>query len=109
MAQKRSRDGGDIKRSVKALYGSRRGDFRPVAHYNERMDFLEVITRDCTAVVCPVNDPQDYFDLIRDGGPNGDVIGVRIWGFGELVHQHWTMYQKLRSARKERRKRTNKQ
>lgn len=92
-----------LEKAVHALYGSFSDKpFEPVAYYSAPMGFLEVMLKDCTAVTDPLVDPKGYFDLIHEGGPDGEVVGIRVHGFAGLVKSHWKLYQQLKKERQRR-------
>lgn len=75
--------------------------FRPHASYIKGMDVLWVITKECSPIVDSVDDRDARFELLRDPADNS-VVGIRIWGFSELVRKPREMARKIRDGRRER-------
>lgn len=57
--------------------------FQPVAYYHRTMDFLYYLERDCSVTSQWVRGSN--VELLRDNGPNGQLVGVQINGFSQVV------------------------
>lgn len=54
--------------------------FKPVAHYNQALDWFVYLERDCSYVAEPT--PNSNIVLFRDGN---DVVGFRIENFSQVI------------------------
>jgi hypothetical protein len=75
------------------------GDFKPHIYYNDKLDFLEYLEKDCS--ITSYHSPGSGIDILKENGTD-EIVGLQIWGFSDLVSSEFlTMIKKHQESNPE--------
>lgn len=79
----------DIATLVRSEFSEESGEFRPCAFFDERLDCIRIITKDCSVLEERISDRLTILQNNYDPKPGRkECIGFTLKGARHLCHQH---------------------
>jgi len=79
----------EVERNVKQAFADGWGDFRPCAYFDERLDCIRVVTRDCSVLETRINPVLTLLeDNYHSESKGKRYVGFTIKGASHFCHEH---------------------